>query len=329
MLRYVAVRVTVLFPMMLAISVLTFVLIQLPPGDYLTSVIMNLAESGEKIDDVLIASLKQRYGLDQPMYIQYLKWMRNILFYGDFGRSFYWNRPVSDLIWERLGWTAAISVGSILLTWVIAFPVGIYSATHQYSAGDYVFTFLGFMGRATPNFLIALVLMWLGYIWFGLSMGGLFSAEFERAPWSFAKFIDLLEHLWVPLVVVGTGGTAGLIRTMRANLLDELKRNYVQTARAKGVAERRLIWKYPVRLALNPFVSTIGGIFPALISGSSIVSVVLSLPTTGPMLLRALMTQDMYLAGGFLMMLTFMSLLGTLVSDILLAALDPRIRQTV
>jgi len=319
----------IFFPMMLAISLLTFILIQLPPGDYLTSVIMNLAESGERIDEALIESLEQRYGLNQPMYVQYFKWMRNILLEGDFGRSFYWNRPVSELIWERLGWTAAISLGSILLTWAIAFPVGIYSATHQYSAGDFIFTFFGFVGRATPNFLIALVLMWLGYIWFGMSMGGLLSAEYEQAPWSISKFVDLLKHLWVPLVVVGTAGTAGLIRTMRANLLDELKKNYVQTARAKGVAERRLIWKYPVRLALNPFVSHVGGIFPALISGSSIVSVVLSLPTTGPLLLRALMSQDMYLAGGFLMMLTLLSLIGTLVSDLLLALLDPRIRQTV
>jgi peptide/nickel transport system permease protein len=227
-----------------------------------------------------------------------------------------------------LAWTVGISLGSLLFTWLVAFPIGIYSATHQYSIADYLFTFLGFLGRATPGFLLALILMWIGYSFFGFSIGGLFSPRYETARWSFDKFIDLLKHLWVPLVVLGTGGAAGLIRILRANLLDELQKPYVIAARAKGLSEAELIWKYPVRIAINPFISGIGGTLPYLISGAGIVSIVLSLPTTGPLLLRALLAQDMYLAGSFMMMLTTLTLVGTLVSDILLAALDPRIRQT-
>jgi peptide/nickel transport system permease protein len=329
MLRYIAVRLLLLIPTLLVVSMLSFALIQLPPGDFLSSVIQNMAESGEEIDEALIANLERRYGLDQPIYVQYYRWMKGIITEGDFGQSFYWNRPVSELIWGRLGWTFFISLGTLLFTWAIAFPIGVYSATHQYSVGDYAFTLFGFIGRATPNFVIALVLMWIGYSWFDISIGGLFSPEYEQAPWSIGKFLDMLQHLWVPLVVLGMAGTAGLIRTMRANLLDELSKPYVQSARAKGLKENKVIWKYPVRIALNPFISGIGGIFPYLISGATIVSVVLNLPTTGPLMLRALMTQDMYMAGSFLMLLTTMSLVGTLISDILLAAIDPRIRQTV
>ena len=329
MFDYIIRRLLLFIPMLLVISLLCFVLIQLPPGDYLESIILNMAESGELIDEALIENLKRQYGLDQPLYVQYFKWIGNIILRGDFGRSLEWRQPVSELIWDRLAWTFFISLGSLLFTWAVAFPVGIYSATHQYSIFDYVVTLFGFIGLATPNFLLALILLWIGYAYFGLNMGGMFSAKYQDAPWSIAKVIDLLQHLWVPVVVLGTSGTAGLIRTFRANLLDELRKAYVVVARAKGLSERRLVWKYPVRIAINPFISSIGGVLPYLISGAGIVSVVLSLPTTGPLMLRALLSQDMYLAGSFLMMLSTLSLVGTLVSDILLAVLDPRIRQTI
>jgi peptide/nickel transport system permease protein len=326
MLKFILRRVLLFIPTLLSISLVTFLLIQLPPGDYLTTIIFQLEESGEEVDEALLAALRKRYGLDQPIYVQYLRWIGNILLRGDFGYSMAHNRPVAELIWERLMWTLVISFSTLVLTWVIAFPIAIYSATHQYSVGDYLFTFVGFVGRGIPNFMIALILMWIGFSVFGFGIGGLFSEDFRRAPWTWAKFIDLLQHLWVPLVVLGTGGTAGLIRITRANLLDELRRPYVITARAKGLAERRVIWKYPVRVALNPFISSVGYVLPGLISGSTIISVVLSLPTTGPLLLSALLSQDMYLAGSFLMMLSTLTVLGTLLSDILLAWVDPRIR---
>lgn len=325
---YIIRRLLLFFPMLLSVSIIAFVLIQLPPGDYLTSEIMAMAARGEEVDEAVIASLNRRYGLDRPMHEQYFRWITNIIFEGDFGRSFHWKKPVSELIWGRLMWTVIISVGSLMFTWMMAFPIGVYSATHQYSALDYVVTFLGFFGKATPNFLLALILMWIGYVYFDIDMGGMFSAEYQNAPWSIGKFFDFLNHLWVPLVVLGTAGTADLIRTLRANLLDELGKPYVTAARAKGLSEFKLIWKYPVRIAINPFVSSIGGVLPELISGAAIVSVVLSLPTTGPVMLNALLSQDMFLAGSFLMMLTFLALIGTLISDILLAILDPRIRQT-
>jgi peptide/nickel transport system permease protein len=304
----------------------TFVLIQLPPGDFMETLIMQMIESGEEVDEAMIDALRKRYGLDQPAYVRYLKWIWGILTRGDFGQSMLYNRPVSSLIWGRLMWTFALSLSTLLFTWMVAFPIGIYSATHQYSLADYLFTFLGFLGRGTPNFLLALVLMWVSFSQFGLDIGGLFSREFESAPWSLAKFWDLLKHLWIPIVVVGTAGTAGLIRTLRANLLDELHRPYVTVARAKGLEERKLVWKYPVRVALNPFFSSVGYVLPGLISGATIISVVLSLPTTGPLLLRALISQDMYLAGSFLLMLSTLTVIGTLLSDILLAWVDPRIR---
>jgi len=326
MLKFILRRILLFVPTLIAISMVTFLLIQLPPGDYLNTIILQLEESGDDVDEALLVALRQRYGLDQPMAVQYVKWITSILLYGDFGYSMAHNRPVGELIWERLLWTVVISFSTLIVTWVIAFPVGVYSATHQYSVGDYLFTFLGFVGRGIPNFMIALILMWLGYSLFNFGIGGLFSEEFRRAPWSVAKFIDLLQHLWVPLVVLGTGGTAGLIRITRANLLDELRKPYVTTARAKGLTERRAIWKYPVRVALNPFVSSVGYVLPGLISGSTIISVVLSLPTTGPLLLSALLSQDMYLAGSFLLMLSTLTVVGTLLSDILLAWVDPRIR---
>ncbi len=326
MLQYIARRVLLMIPTIIAISIVTFIIIQLPPGDYLSSLVATMADTGESVDQAAIETLKIRYGLGQPVYVQYFKWVWGIISRGDFGQSFEWNKPVTDLIWERLTLTFVLSLSTLLFTWIIAFPIGIYSAVKQYSLGDYVFTFLGFIGLATPNFLLALVLMYISFKYLNQSVGGLFSPEFVEAPWSWAKVVDLLKHLWIPMVILGTSGTAGLIRIMRANLLDELHKPYVVTARAKGLSERKLLLKYPVRVALNPFVSTVGWTLPGLVSGSAIVSVVLSLPTTGPLLLRALMSQDMYLAGSFILMLSVLTVIGTLISDILLAWLDPRIR---
>ena len=326
MLTYIVRRIFYMIPTLFAISVVSFVIIQLPPGDYLTSLAAGMAEQGENIDSAQLAALKARYGLDQPWYVQYWKWISGILFRGDFGQSFEWNRPVNTLIWDRLELTFVLSLSTLLFVWAVAIPVGIYSAVRKYSAGDYVATFLGFIGLATPNFLIALVFMYISFKYFGQSVGGLFSPEYQDAPWSWGKVVNLMAHLWIPMTVLGTAGTAGLIRTMRANLLDELGRPYVVTARAKGVAENRLLVKYPVRLALNPFVSGLNDVLVGLVSGSAIVSIVLSLPTTGPLLLRSLQSQDMYLAGSLILMLSVLTVIGTLLSDILLAWLDPRIR---
>jgi peptide/nickel transport system permease protein len=325
-LEYIIRRVLYMIPTLFAISVVAFAIIQLPPGDYLTSLVAGMAAQGEMIDSATLAALKERYGLGQPIYVQYYKWISGILLRGDFGQSFEWNRPVSALIWDRLGLTLLISVASLLFIWVVAFPIGIYSAVRKYSIGDYIATFIGFIGLATPNFLIALVLMYVSFAYFGQSVGGLFSREYIDAPWSWGKFVDLLNHMWIPMIVIGTAGTAGLIRIMRANLLDELSKPYVVTARAKGLPEGRLLLKYPVRVAANPFVSTVGWVLAGLISGEAIVSIVLNLPTAGPLLLRALMSQDMYLAGSFILMLSTLTVIGTLISDILLAWLDPRIR---
>jgi peptide/nickel transport system permease protein len=326
MLTYIVRRVLLLIPTIFVISVISFVVIQLPPGDFLTAYIATLQAQGQLVDQALIEALQQQYGLNQPMYVQYFKWMSGILLHGNFGQSLQWRQPVADLIWERLMLTVLLSFASLLFIWVVAFPVGIYSAIKQYSPGDYLFTFLSFVGLGVPNFLIALVIMWLASTKLGISVGGLFSPDFQNAPWSWGRFTDLLGHMWIPMVVLGMGGTAGLIRIMRANLLDELNRPYVETARAKGVEERALILKYPVRMALNPFVSTVGYTLPGLVSGSVIVSVVLNLPTTGPLLLSALQAQDMYLAGTFVLLLSVLTVVGTLISDILLALLDPRIR---
>jgi peptide/nickel transport system permease protein len=326
MLTYILRRIVLLIPTIFVISVISFIIIQLPPGDFLTAQIAVLQNQGQLVDESLILAMQQQYGLDQPMYYQYWKWISGIVLRGDFGQSLQWRQPVADLIWERLLLTVLLSLASLLFIWAVAFPVGIYSAIRQYSPGDYFFTFLSFVGLGVPNFLIALVIMWFAFTKLGLSVAGLFSPEYQNAPWSWARFGDLMAHIWVPMVVLGMGGTAGLIRIMRANLLDELNRPYVETARAKGVKERDLILKYPVRLALNPFVSTVGWTLPGLVSGSVIVSVVLNLPTTGPLLLTALQAQDMYLAGSFLLMLSVLTVIGTLISDILLAWLDPRIR---
>ncbi|NPV07505.1 MAG: ABC transporter permease [Anaerolineae bacterium] len=328
MLEYIGRRLLLMVMTLIVISVLSFAIIQLPPGDFLTAYIERLEESGLTRDQAVIESLKKRYGLDQPIYVQYGKWVWGML-HGDFGQSFLFNRPVGELIWERLGLTMAVSFAAMVFNWVVALPIGIYSAVRQYSIGDYVATFIGFIGLAIPNFMLALILMWLAFSLFGANVGGLFSAEYADAPWTWAKVVDMLKHLWLPMVVLGMAGTAGLIRIMRANLLDELRRPYVITARAKGLPETRLILKYPVRVALNPFVSTIGWSLAGLVAGETIVSIVLGLPTTGPLLFRALMMQDMYLAGTFIMMVSALTVIGTLISDILLAWIDPRIRQSI
>ncbi len=325
MLSLIVKRLLWMFPTMIFISFISFTLIQLPPGDYLTSYIAALGETGETVDEAQAAALRARYNLDQPFMVQYWRWLTG-MFKGDLGMSFEWNRPVTELIGERLFLTSIISIATLLVTWALAIPIGIYSAVKQYSLPDYCFTFLGFIGLATPNFLLALVFMYIGYSVFGVSAGGLFSPMYQSADWSFGKFVDLMAHLWIPVIVIGTSGTAGLIRVMRANLLDELRKQYVMTARAKGVQYWRLLIRYPVRVALNPLVSTVGWVLPGIVSGATITSVVLGLPTTGPLLLRALMNQDMYLAGSMVMMLSLLTLIGTLLSDILLLWLDPRIR---
>ena len=325
MLAYVVRRLIYMIIIMLAVSIVAFVIIQLPPGDYLTIVIQTLKTRGIQVDAAMIRALETHYGLNLPWYTQYLKWMWNML-QGDFGRSFQWNKPVSELIAERLPLTVTISILTLLFVYVVSIPLGIYSATHQYSPGDYVFTIAGFAGLATPNFLLALILMFLFYKYLGLSAGGLFSPAYQTAAWSLAKVWDMLKHLPIPIIVIGTAGTAGLIRIMRGGLLDELQKQYVITARTKGVSESKLLFKYPVRLAINPIISTVGWTLPAIVSGETITAIVLSLPTTGPLLYRALVAQDMYLAGSTVMFLTFLTVIGTLLSDILLVLIDPRIR---
>ena len=315
-----------MIPTLFAISLVSFLIIQLPPGDYLSTLVAELAAQGDVVDNARLTALENRYGLNEPFYVQYWKWISGIVLRGDFGHSFEWNRPVATLIWDRLALTFVLSLSTLLFIWAVAFPIGIYSAVRKYSIGDYIATFVGFIGLAIPNFLLALVLMYVSFKVFNQSVGGLFSPQYIEAPWSWAKVLDLLSHLWIPMIVLGTAGTAALIRIMRANLLDELFKPYVETARAKGLSEWRLLLKYPVRVALNPFISTVGWVLPELVSGAAIVSIVLSLPTTGPLLLRSLQSQDMYLAGGFIMMLSVLTVIGTLISDLLLAWLDPRIR---
>lgn len=330
MARYIIRRILLAIPTLIVVSVISFAVIQLPPGDFLTSYIASVRQSeGDQAANQLnqiIPQLKAQYGLEQPIHEQYYLWIRNILLKGDFGYSFEQKQPVSELIWERLGLTLVLTSTTLAFTWLLAIPIGVLSATRQYSAGDYFFTFLSFVGLGIPNFLIALVLMWVAFAYFGASITGLFSEQFIGAPWSLAKVADMFSHIWLPVAVLGLGGTAGLIRTLRANLLDELNKPYVEAGRAKGLTETRLIWKYPVRIALNPFVSSIGWALPQLVSGATIVSIVLNLPTTGPLMLRALLAQDMYLAGAFVLMLSVLTVVGMLVSDVLLAFLDPRIK---
>ena len=325
MLEFLARRLLVMVPTLIAISVMVFILIQLPPGDYLTAQLMELQAQGDGTAAQQIEFLRAEYGLDRPIYVQYWDWVTGLLV-GDLGHSFEFNKPVSDVLGDRLLMTFILNCSTILFIWVVSFPIAIYSATHQYSVGDYGLTFLGFIGLATPNFLLALVLLYLANAWFGTSIGGLMDPKYLDQPWSVDRALSVLAHLWVPVVVIGTSGTAAMIRRLRANLLDELRKHYVTTARAKGMSEGRLLVKYPLRMALNPFVADIGNLLPQVVSGAAIVSVVMSLPTTGPLLVRALQSQDMFLAGSFLMFLAMLTVIGVFISDILLAILDPRIR---
>jgi len=325
MLAYIGRRALLAIFTVWAISMLSFAIIQLPPGDYVTSYIAQMASMGSVVTDEEAQNLRIQYGLGQPIYVQYLKWMKLVV-QGNFGMSMEWRRPVTEVIGDRLWLTVVVSVAALLLTWVLALPIGIYSAVRQYSVGDYAATFIGFIGLAVPNFLLALVILYFGFVLFNANVGGLFTPELQDAPWSLAKVWDLLKHLPVPALILGLAGTAQQIRIMRANLLDELRKPYVVTARSKGLPESTVILKYPVRVALNPFASTIGYTLPYIVSGSIIVSIVLGLPTVGPLLLKALIAQDMFLAGTIVLLLGIMTVIGTLVSDILLVWVDPRIR---
>ena len=325
MILYIFQRLALLPLLMLIYSFVIFAIIQAPPGDFLSAYVATLASSGSSISADQIAALRHQYGLDQPFVVQYFLWMQN-LFHGDFGLSLEYQRPNADLIGEQIGLTIALALFSFVLTWAISVPAGIYSATHPRSLGDHVLTVINYVGVATPNFMLALILMWVAFAYFDISVTGLYSPEFVDAPWSLARVWDLLGHIWLPALVLGIAGTARLSRIMRANLLDELNKPYVVTARAKGMKEWRLVLRYPVRLAFNPLVSTIGWYLPALFSGSLIVATVMNLPNIGPLLLRALINQDMYLAGGILLIYSFLTIVGTLLSDVLLALIDPRIR---
>ena len=326
LLGYIIRRILWSVPFFFAASLVSFALIQAPPGDYVTSFAATLAASGDVIDQDRLEALRTRYGLDDSFFVQYWNWITGVVLRGDFGISFEWQQPVSQLIWERMGLSLALAFGTLIFTWAVALPLGIYSAVRKYTISDYALTTVGFIGLATPNFLIALVMMYIAVVYFGADVSGLFSPEYQQAPWSWARFVDLLKHIWLPIAILGLSSTASLMRIMRANLLDELNKPYVTTARAKGLSEFRLLMKYPVRIALNPFVSTIGWAFPQLVSGAVITAFVLSLPTAGPLLLQALLAQDMYLAGAFILLLCCLSIVGMLVSDILLALIDPRIR---
>jgi peptide/nickel transport system permease protein len=325
MFRYIVHRLAIMIPTLLVISFVVFVIIQAPPGDYLSTYIAELQSQGAAVDPSKIAALRAEYGLDQPFLMQYLSWVAGLL-QGNMGYSFEYNMPVSELVGDRLMLTMVLSFATIIFVWVVSFPIAIYSATHQYSLGDYLASTIGFLGLATPSFLLALLLLYFSHVWFGVSIGGLMDPSYLDKPWDWGKVRSLLAHMWVPVIVIGTAGTAGMIRRLRANLLDELQKQYVTTGRAKGLPPGRLLVKYPLRMSLNPFISDIGSLLPEVVSGAVVVSVVMSLPTTGPMLLDALRSQDMYLAGSFLMFLALLTVVGVFISDILLALLDPRIR---
>jgi peptide/nickel transport system permease protein len=314
-----------MIPSFFAVSVVAFTIIQLPPGDFVTSYAADMATSGSPADAATLDALRVRYGLDQPMVVQYFTWAGNAL-RGDLGMSFEYRAPVSDIIWGRLGMTTLVAFCTLAFVWAVAFPIGIFSAVKQYSIGDYIISFLSFLGMATPSFLLALFVMYMSVKYLGYSVGGLFSPDFVNAPWSWSRVLDLIQHLWIPVFVLGVAGIAALVRIMRANLLDELRKPYVETGRAKGLPETTLILRYPTRVALNPFISTVGWVLPVLVSGDVIVSSVLSLPTSGPILIQALKTQDMYLGGALIMFQCILVLVGTLASDLLLAWVDPRIR---
>lgn len=326
MLNYIILRLLRMIPQLLLISVLAFIIIQLPPGDFLTERINRLKASGLSIDDAEVERLTKMYGLDQPAHIQYLKWVTGIVTRGDFGYSFAFSKDVNEIIGNRMGRTFFIAFLAFIVCWSFAIPVGILVAVKQYTFVDYFFTFIGFIGLAVPGFLLALVLMYISFDVFGLQVGGLFSPEFITAPWSWAKFVDFLKHIWLPVLILAIGGTANLIRTMRATMLDELRKQYVTVARAKGLPELKVLLLYPVRIAINPIVSTFGWLLVWFFSGGTVVEIVLNLDTAGPVLWRALMTQDMYTAGAYIVIIGTLTAVGSLVSDLLLAAIDPRVR---
>ncbi|MFD0773722.1 ABC transporter permease [Streptomonospora algeriensis] len=319
-------RLIYMVPTLFAISLVAFMIIQLPPGNFLTTYIAELAARGQSVDQSQVRALEERYGLNDPLIVQYLRWIGGILLSGDFGQSFLYQRDVSSLIWDRIGISVALAVVTILVSWGIAFPIGVYSAVRQRSVGDYVFTFIGFLGLATPNFMLALICVWIAFAYFDQTMGGIVSPEYAESAWNLGKMLDVASNLWIPVLIIGTAGTAALIRVLRANLLDELRKPYVTTARAKGLPEWKVILKYPVRMSLSPFISTVGWVLPTIVGGEVMVSIVLSLDTTGPLLMQALQNQDMYLAGAFILVLGALTLIGTLISDLLLAWWDPRIR---
>jgi peptide/nickel transport system permease protein len=325
MLTYLVHRILIMIPTLIAISIVIFTIINLPQGNYFTTYVAELQESGEPGDLAKVQFLEKEYGFDRPLWEQYLYWVGGLL-HGDLGYSFAYNLPVNKVVGDRLFFTFLVSFTTILFTYIVAFPIGVYSATHQYSWADHFLTLLGFLGLATPSFLLALVLLYLANVHFGISIGGLMDPKYVDKPWSLSKALSVAAHLWIPVIVIGTAGTASMIRRLRANLLDELQKQYVVTARAKGLHPLKLLFKYPLRMALNPFISDIGSLLPHVISGAAIVSVVMSLPTTGPMLLDALRSQDMYLAGSFLMFMAFLTVIGVFISDLALAVLDPRIR---
>ena len=326
MLTYIIRRVLTLIPILFLISVVSFFVIELPPGDWVSFQIETLRTSGVEVSEDEAERLTKQYGLDQPAYTRYLRWMENILLHGNLGWSFQWQRSVNELLAERLPLTIIFSVLALIVSWVIAIPIGIYSATHQYSVSDYLFTFVGFIGLATPSFLLALVMAWFFFRFLDFSALGLYSTEYISEPWSWAKFVDLLKHMALPVLLIGLASTGATIRVMRGNLLDELKKPYVITARAKGVKEMRLLFKYPVRLAINPMISTIGWLLPGIVAGEVLISIVLGIQTVGPLLLRSVLAQDMFLAGSIVLVLSSLTVIGSLLSDIALAWLDPRIR---
>ena len=326
MFQYIMRRLLIMIPTIFLISLISFWIIQLPPGDYMTTWAALAEAEGEVIDQLMLEQLREEYGLNEPFYIQYWKWLRKLVTKGDFGTSFEWGLKITTVIKDRMAMTLVISVSSLLFTYLLAVPIGIYSAIRQYSFGDYLATIIGFIGMATPNFLLGIILLYASYKVTGSPIMGLFSLEYINAPWTWAKVVDLLKHLIIPTIVIGTAGTCGLIRVMRGQLLDEVKKQYVITARAKGVPKGKLLFKYPVRAALNPIVSTIGWSLTGIFSGSTITAIVLNLQTQGTVLYKALLGQDMYLAGALLFILTILTVVGTLISDILLAWLDPRIR---
>jgi peptide/nickel transport system permease protein len=323
---YILRRSLMLIPILIVMSGVAFFLIQLPPGDYVTARIIQLQATGVQVSDQQAEALKVQFGLDKPPLLRYFQWVSGIVTRGNWGYSLQWQKPVSEILAERVPMTVAISLAALLFSWIVAIPIGIYSATHQYSPGDYLFTFIGFIGVATPGFLLALIMAYFFFKVFNFSVTGMFSTEFIDQPWSVAKFFDMVKHMWLPLILVGLSNTGVTIRVIRNNLLDELNKQYVVTARAKGMSEWALLIKYPVRMAVNPILSTISWVLPGLFSGTVLIDIVLSLQTIGPVLLRATLAQDMYLAGSIVLILSALTVIGALLGDILLVMVDPRIR---